>query len=117
MYGLVIPPSGAACASCNFDEQEAVAAADVEQLAPAVAEQIIDDDPTPEDQVVRNERQLHGRRLLSELGDEQQVILSLRFAAELTSAEIAVVTGRREDAVKKIAYRTLELLRERNSHV
>jgi RNA polymerase sigma-70 factor, ECF subfamily len=87
------------------------------QLAQAVAEQVMDDRPTPEDLIVQDERQLHVRRLLSELDDEQQEVLSLRFAAELPYAEIAVVIGKREDAVKKIAYRALQLLRERNIHV
>jgi RNA polymerase sigma factor (sigma-70 family) len=76
--------------------------------------QAADDGPTPEEQVVQDERELHARRLLSELGEEQREILSLRFAAELTYAEIAAVIGKREEAVKKIAYRTLQLLRERN---
>jgi len=85
-------------------------------VAPAVAEDARDEAPTPEDQVVQGERELHARRLLNGLGEEQQEILRLRFAAELTYAEIAVVIGKREDAVKKIAYRALHLLRERNIH-
>jgi len=85
-------------------------------VAPAVAEDALDEAPTPEEQVVQGERELHARRLLSGLGEEQQEILRLRFAAELTYAEIAVVIGKREDAVKKIAYRALHLLRERNIH-
>ena len=85
-------------------------------VAPAVAEDALDEAPTPEEQVVQGERELHARRLLSGLGEEQQEILRLRFAAELTYAEIAVVIGKREDAVKKIAYRALHLLRERNAH-
>jgi len=85
-------------------------------VAPAGAEDARDEAPTPEDQVVQGERELHARRLLNGLGEEQQEILRLRFAAELTYAEIAVVIGKREDAVKKIAYRALHLLRERNIH-
>ena len=85
-------------------------------VAPAGAEDARDEAPTPEDQVVQGELELHARRLLNGLGEEQQEILRLRFAAELTYAEIAVVIGKREDAVKKIAYRALHLLRERNIH-
>jgi RNA polymerase sigma-70 factor, ECF subfamily len=86
------------------------------QLAPTIVAHVADDGPTPEEQVVQDERELHARRLLSDLGEEQREILSLRFAAELTYAEIAAVIGKREEAVKKIAYRTLQLLRERNFH-
>jgi RNA polymerase sigma-70 factor (ECF subfamily) len=89
----------------------------VTPLDPGVAEHVLDDAPTPEEQVVLQERERFARRLLSELGQEQQEIMSLRFAAELTYAEIAIVIGKREDAVKKIAYRTLNVLRERNIHV
>jgi len=88
----------------------------ITQLAPAVAERVLDEAPTPEEQVVQDERELYARDLLSQLREEQQEILRLRFAAELTYAEIGVVIGKREDAVKKIAYRTLQLLRERNIH-
>jgi RNA polymerase sigma-70 factor (ECF subfamily) len=88
----------------------------VTPLAPALAEQMLDDAPSPEDRVVQDERERYARRLLGELTQEQQEILSLRFAAELTYAEIAAVLGKREDAVKKIAYRSLQLLRERNIH-
>jgi RNA polymerase sigma-70 factor (ECF subfamily) len=72
---------------------------------------IKDDTPSPEDQVVQDERELLVRTLLARLTPEQQEVLSLRFAAELTYAEIAVVIGKREDAVKKIAYRALDSLR------
>jgi RNA polymerase sigma factor (sigma-70 family) len=81
-----------------------------------VAEHIRDDGLTPEDSAVQKEREVYARRLLSELGQEQQEILRLRFAAELRYAEIAEVIGKSEDAVKKTAYRTLQLLRERNIH-
>ena len=53
------------------------------------------------------------RSLLAGLSDEQQEVLSLRFAAELTYAEIAQVIGKREEAAKKIAYRALEAIRGR----
>jgi RNA polymerase sigma-70 factor (ECF subfamily) len=89
----------------------------IAQLGPAAAERVLDDEPTPEDQVVQDERALYARDLLSQLGEEQQEILRLRFAAELTYAEIAIVVGKREAAIKKAAYRTLALLRERNIHV
>jgi RNA polymerase sigma-70 factor, ECF subfamily len=87
------------------------------QLRSALAQDVLDEAPTPEEQIVQDERELYARQLLSELGEEQQEVLRLRFAAELTYADIAEVIGKREDAVKKIAYRALQLLRERNIHV
>ena len=72
---------------------------------------IPDDTLSPEDHVVQDERVLLVRTLLARLSPEQQEVLSLRFAAELSYAEIAVVIGKREDAVKKIAYRALDSLR------
>jgi len=89
----------------------------IAELAPAVAERVLDEAPTPEDRIVQDEREFYARGLLGQLGEEQQEILRLRFAAELTYAEISVIIGKREDAVKKIAYRTLKFLRERNMHV
>jgi RNA polymerase sigma-70 factor (ECF subfamily) len=83
-------------------------------LEPAVAEQLLGTDASPEDQVVQDEHEREARRLLAGLNPQQQEILALRFAAELTYAEIAAVIGKREDAVKKIAYRALETLRGRN---
>jgi RNA polymerase sigma-70 factor (ECF subfamily) len=80
-----------------------------------LAERVLDDGPTPEDQAVQDERELEARRLLAGLRPQQQEILALRFAAELTYAEIATVIGKREDAVKKIAYRALEALKERTT--
>jgi|SRR5579871_5685992 len=73
--------------------------------------EIADEMPSPEDHVVQDERALLVRTLLARLTPEQQEVLSLRFAAELSYAEIAVVIGKREDAVKKIAYRALDALR------
>ena len=39
--------------------------------------------------------------------------MCLRFVGELSYAEIAQVLGKREDAVKKTAYRALDALRRR----
>jgi RNA polymerase sigma-70 factor (ECF subfamily) len=83
----------------------------VTPLEPGVARDLVDDMPSPEDHVVQDERELLVRELLAQLSAEQQEILSLRFAAELSYPEIAVVIGKREEAVKKIAYRALETLR------
>jgi RNA polymerase sigma-70 factor (ECF subfamily) len=85
-------------------------------LEPAVAALLLDQEPTPEDQVVQQEHVRQAHLLLSGLSDEQQEVLSLRFAADLTYAEIASVIRKREDAVKKIAYRALDSIRGRNAN-
>jgi RNA polymerase sigma factor (sigma-70 family) len=81
-----------------------------------VAALLLDQEPTPEDQVVQQEHVRQAHLLLSGLSDEQQEVLSLRFAADLTYAEIATVIRKREDAVKKIAYRALDSIRGRNAN-
>lgn len=56
------------------------------------------------------------RELLDELyrlPDNQQQVLVLRFAQELSYEEIAAVTGRTPGALRQLAYRALQTLRER----
>src|SRR5207249_440484 len=83
------------------------------RLAQAVAALLPDEQPTPEERIERDEQQRHARQLLSRLSAEQQEILCHRFVDELTYTDIAQVLGKREDAVKKTAYRALESIRRR----
>jgi RNA polymerase sigma-70 factor (ECF subfamily) len=82
-------------------------------LESSVASRLLDTGPTPEDEAMLQEQQRQARSLLNGLSQQQLEVLSLRFAAELTYSEIGVVIGKREDAVKKIAYRALEAIRGR----
>jgi len=50
--------------------------------------------------------------LLSQLDEDKQELLRLRFAGELSFAEIAALDGKSEAAVKMTVYRTLRWLRE-----
>jgi RNA polymerase sigma-70 factor (ECF subfamily) len=50
--------------------------------------------------------------LLHDLAPEKRELLALRFAAGLSSAEIAHATGRSEAAVKKQLSRTIQRLQE-----
>jgi len=52
------------------------------------------------------------RELLRNLAPEKRELLALRFAAGLSSAEIAHATGRSEAAVKKQLSRTIQRLQE-----
>ena len=87
------------------------AAPALEAAAAAAIHELVDEQASPEESLIKTELRNTVRRLLEQLSSSQQEILRLRFAAELTYAEIAVVIGKREDAVKKIAYRALESLR------
>ena len=51
--------------------------------------------------------------LIQELDEEQQELLRLRFAAELSFDEIAIIDGRKPAAVKMAIYRILDQLRVR----
>ena len=82
----------------------------------ADADRLPDTALSPEEEALRQEQTQRARRILAGLSPQQQEVLSLRFAAELSYPEIAIVIGKREDAVKKIAQRALEAIRGRHLH-
>jgi RNA polymerase sigma-70 factor (ECF subfamily) len=82
------------------------------RLVPETAAQLADDNPNPEESAVRRELERRGAEILARLKPDQQEILSLRFAARLSYPEIAQVMKKREDAVKKAAYRALEEMKK-----
>ena len=51
--------------------------------------------------------------LVKGLDEERQELLRLRFAAELSFEEIALIDGRNTAAVKMAIYRTVDQLRKR----
>ena len=53
----------------------------------------------------------HLKQLLMSLDEEKRELLQLRFSAELSFSEIAVVLGKSESAVKMSLYRVLDWLR------
>jgi RNA polymerase sigma-70 factor (ECF subfamily) len=53
------------------------------------------------------------KQLLATLDEEKRELLQLRFAAELSFADMAAVLGRKEAAVKMSLYRVLDELRAR----
>jgi len=67
---------------------------------------------SPEDLVLRRERLDHLRVLVSRLDTNKRELLALRFAAGLTSREIAAVVGKGEGAVKKQLFRIIASLKE-----
>lgn len=66
----------------------------------------------PETFVLMNETQAHLRKLLRGLSPANRELLALRFAARLSSTEIAVVVGKKPTAVKKQLTRLLHILKE-----
>lgn len=75
-----------------------------------------DEHPTdasgPEEQAIRRENADRLSRALGHLDPEKRALLMLRFAVQLSVTEIAAVTGKRPDAVKKQLTRTLRFLKE-----
>jgi RNA polymerase sigma-70 factor (ECF subfamily) len=65
--------------------------------------------------VLDRETRAHLGALLAELPSDERELLSLRFAAGLSSREIAVVVGGTEAAVMKRLTRTIQRLKERSN--
>lgn len=66
----------------------------------------------PETVTVQRESLSQLRQLLATLSQDKRELLALRFAAGLTSPEIAAIVGKSEAAVKKQLARTLGALKE-----
>jgi len=69
-------------------------------------------DQDPESVVLQEERLRELHRLLEQLAPNKRELIALRFAAQLSFAEIAIVVGKHADAVKKQIYRILQGLKE-----
>jgi RNA polymerase sigma-70 factor (ECF subfamily) len=67
----------------------------------------------PEQAALQMETLGHLRALLRELDGEKRELLAMRFAAGLSSREIAAVVGKSEAAVKKQLTRILHTLKEK----
>lgn len=66
----------------------------------------------PETVFLKQERLTQLKHLLIELDPMKRELLALRFSAGLSSAEIALVVGKSQAAVKKQLIRTLQKLKE-----
>ena len=77
----------------------------------------LDDPPSPDPSLLavieKGEDLQRLTRLLTQLDEDRQEMLRLRFSAGLSFAEIGQIEGRSEAAVKMTVYRTLEHLRDR----
>lgn len=83
-------------------------------LIPEMVEAIVEQNP--ETILLRREQLTHLRILLADLDPYKRELLSLRFAADLSTSEIAVIVGKKPEAVKKQLSRILHTLREQYFH-
>lgn len=69
-------------------------------------------DENPEVHIISEDTLILIKKLLDSLSQPEQELLALRFAAGLSSAEIAAIVGKSEAATKKQLTRLLQRLRE-----
>ena len=69
-------------------------------------------DPDPFDQIQLSDSKTRLNGLLSQLDEDKQELMRLRFAGGLSFAEIAALEGKSEAAVKMMIHRTIRWLRE-----
>jgi RNA polymerase sigma-70 factor (ECF subfamily) len=69
-------------------------------------------DPQPLEQILADENLERLSSLLAKLDEGKQEILRLRFAAELSFAEIAALENQSEASVKMMVYRAIDWLRD-----
>ncbi len=66
----------------------------------------------PEKNLVRSQEQEALLRIIRTLPSERQTLLILKFVEDMSNAEIGVIMGRSEGAVKSLYHRTLLALRD-----
>mgnify|MGYP002860980985 FL=1 len=69
-------------------------------------------DPDPLEQIQFGDSKTRLNELLSQLDEEKQELMRLRFAGGLSFGEIAALEGKNEAAVKMVVYRTIDWLRK-----
>ncbi|HEY4504363.1 MAG TPA: RNA polymerase sigma factor [Candidatus Paceibacterota bacterium] len=69
--------------------------------------------PGVEKEITRRENREALDKAISELSDNQQELVILRFVAERSYGEIAEITGKTEDALRALNYRAMKLLKEK----
>ncbi len=85
-----------------------------QQLDPALTvERVPHTAQAQEADLDKAERRAHVFRMVSELPDDQQRVVAMRFAEEKSIREIASELNRSEGAVKQLQFRALENLRKR----
>ena len=80
----------------------------------AAAEGVFASTPDPELSAIRADQLRRLRALVGKLKESDQHLLALRFGGGLSSAEIAHVVSRSEDAVRKQLWRVIRVLKEQS---
>lgn len=75
----------------------------------ALAEDV--DPADPEARALRREQSRFLMDRLQELPEDQKEVLSLRFVADLSTAETAALMGRNENAIRQLQFRALKNMR------
>lgn len=81
-------------------------------LSLEAAEHIVDTSADPHERAVLSEDLVRLRLLVAKLPEPDRDLLALRFAGRLTGGEIASLTGRSKDAVRKQLWRIVRALKE-----
>lgn len=79
-------------------------------VLPEALQPLTEDDP--ETALLEQERLGQLQSLFDRLAPDKRELLALRFAAGFTAREIAVIVGKREEAVQKQLLRTIQTLRK-----
>jgi RNA polymerase sigma-70 factor (ECF subfamily) len=66
----------------------------------------------PEAELIRGQQLDHLMKILRRLTSERQQLIILKFVEDLSNAEIGVIMGRSEGAIKSLYHRTLNSLRD-----
>lgn len=82
---------------------------------PGPAADLTDLSPGPEDRAVEGERDVALASLIARLSEAEQEVIQLRFAAGLSSVQIAAVLGCSAGAARQRLHRALDRLREWSS--
>jgi RNA polymerase sigma factor (sigma-70 family) len=96
----------------SIDHQRSPVQRSVVPLEEAEAVLISDEDQSPEYLALRNEEDMLLRERLSQLPEQYQLVLQLRFVNGLRSAEIASRLQKSEGAIRMMLSRALNTLRE-----
>lgn len=79
----------------------------LEGAAAGLGDNVIQEDPTPASNAIRNEQLAQLSSVINELDEFPRSVVQLRAFEKLSFREIAARLGRSQDAVTKVWYRTL----------
>lgn len=81
-----------------------------EPLNPTV--ELADDDPTPEEEALREDERAAVRSALADLTPEQQEVITMKFVLDYDNAKAARIMGKSPGAINQLQHRALAQLRK-----